>query len=326
MPRETATEIDGASAEWAARIDNGPLSPEEDARLEQWLAGDPRRRGSFMRMRAIALHSERAQALGPGYDPDSFAGTDTEPAATPLVSRRRFLWLGGGAAVAASAIGAVGLELLGRGVSYDTRRGEMRVVTLEDGSVITLNTASHINVRYDEGRRLVRLEEGEALFDVAHDAARPFVVEAGGTNVRAVGTSFTVKRLGEAPVEILVREGVVEVTRAAAAAPVRMAANTRVVATQAAALNPAAIAPEEVARELAWRSGRIALEGETLARAAETFARYSETRIIIDDPAVGREEITGLFAANDPVSFARAAALSLDLEATVGPGEVRLSR
>lgn len=333
MTRETASQIDLGAADWAARIDKGPLSPEDDARLEDWLAGDPRRRGSFMRMRAVALQSERAQALGSSYDPDNFvatetgAPTETKRRATPLFSRRRVLWMGGGAAVAASAVGALGLSLLMRGTSYETRRGEVRVVTLEDGSVITLNTNSQVRVRYDDTRRLVQLDEGEALFDVAHDAGRSFIVEAGGTFVRAVGTSFTVKRLGAAPIEILVREGVVEVSRPQAPAPVRMAANTRMVATDAAsALRPASLAPEEVTRELAWREGRIAFQGETLARAAERFARYSDTRIIIDDPAVGREEITGLFAANDPVSFARAAALSLDLEARVGPGEVRLSR
>jgi transmembrane sensor len=88
---------------------------------------------------------------------------------------------------------------------------------------------------------------------------------------------------------------------------------------------PSPIAPEDMRRELAWREGRIALEGETLAHAATVFARYSEIRIVVD-PAVRNEEITGLFAANDPVSFARAAAASLDLQAQVGQGEVRISR
>ena len=83
---------------------------------------------------------------------------------------------------------------------------------------------------------------------------------------------------------------------------------------------------DEVSRELAWRSGQIALEGETLAEAAQIFARYSSTRIEIDDPAVGREEITGLFAANDPVRFAEAAAISLNLKAEIGPEAIRLTR
>lgn len=324
MTREPSQEIDAAAALWAARIDRGTLSAEDEARLEAWMAADDRRRGAFMRMRAIALHSERARALGPQFDPDAFV--EREESAPPSFGRRRLLWLGA-SAVAACAVAAIGLGLAPSGQSFDTRLGEVRVVTLADGSVVTLNTSTRIDVRQSDGRRLVSLEEGEALFDVAHDPDRPFIVEAGGTSIRAVGTSFIVKRLASSPVEIMVREGVVEVAREASSRPVRMAANTRMVATETgASLRPADIAPEEVTREIAWRSGRLAFEGETLAQAADAFARYSDIRIVIDDPAVGREEITGLFAANDPVSFARAAATSLELEATIGPGEVRLSR
>lgn len=326
MPRETSQEIDAAAAAWAARIDSGLLSNEEEKQLETWMAADDRRRGAFMRMRAVALHSERAKALGTSYDPEDFVVPSELP--QPTVTRRRMLWMGG-SAVAACAVVAAGLSVgMGAGATvYDTRRGEVRVITLEDGTVITLNTSSRIKVKYAKERRLVRLEEGEALFDVAKDKARPFIVEAGSTAVRAVGTSFTVKRIASKPVEILVREGVIEVTRPNSVKPMRMAANTRITAPESnAQLSPVAIAPEEVTREIAWKSGQIAFEGETLANAAEAFGRYSDTRIIIDDPAVGREEITGLFTANDPVSFARAAAASLELRAVVGPGEVRLSR
>jgi transmembrane sensor len=323
MPRETSQEIDGAAADWAARIDGGALSAAGEDALDAWLAGDPRRMGAFMRMRAVALQSESAKALGPDFDPDAFVAAEPMVAAIPI-TRRRMFWLGG-AAVAASAVGAIGLGLMTRATTYDTRIGETRVVTLEDGSIVTLNTASRIRVAFTDARRTIVLEEGEALFDVAKNPARPFFVEAGGTSVRAVGTSFTVKRLSDAPVEILVREGIVEVRQPAAARAVRMTANMRMVAGNAATA-PTAIAETEVDRETAWRSGRIAFEGEPLAQAAAAFGRYSDTRIIIEDPAIGREEITGLFASNDPVTFARAAAASLDLKATVGSGEIRLSR
>lgn len=321
MPRETSQEIDAVAADWAARIDRGALSPADEDALDAWIAGDARRLGAFMRMRAVALQSNSARALGPDFDPDAFARA--EPRAQRL-TRRRMLWFGGSAA-AACALGAVGLRLATRAALHETRLGEVRVVTLEDGSVVTLNTASRIRVAFADARRTVTLEEGEALFDVARDPARPFVVEAGGTSVRAVGTSFSVKRLSDAPVEVLVREGVVEVGQPATARPVRMTANMRIVTGRAAA-RPIEITGNEVDREIAWRSGRIAFEGEPLAQAAAAFGRYSDTRIIIEDPGIGREEITGLFASNDPVTFARAAAASLELKATVGPGEVRLSR
>ncbi|MBY8825263.1 FecR family protein [Sphingomonas colocasiae] len=322
MHRETSQEIDAVAADWAARIDRGALSPADEGELDAWIAGDARRLGAFMRMRAVALQSNSARALGPDFDPEAFAQAEP-PAATPI-TRRRLFWLGG-SAVAASALGAIGLGLMMRDTVYETKLGEMRVVTLEDGSAVTLNTASRIRVAFADARRTVTLEEGEALFDVAKDPARPFIVEAGGTSVRAVGTSFSVKRLSDAPVEVLVREGIVEVAQPATPRPVRMTANMRIVTSHAVA-QPVAIAPTEVDREIAWRSGRIAFEGEPLAQAAAAFGRYSDTRIIIEDPGIGREEITGLFASNDPVTFARAAAASLELKAVIGPGEVRLSR
>lgn len=327
MQRPSSGDIEREAADWAARLDRG-LSAEEEGALGAWRDSDPRRLGALMRMRAIALHSERARALGPNFDPDFYVEPQAGLAASAAVrpTRRSFLAWGtaAGAAAAAGLAGAIGLGLFTGDRVFETGIGEVRIVTLEDGSVLTLNTASRVAVRYDDARRSIRLAEGEVLFDVARDPARPFVVDAGQAAVRAVGTSFTVRRLADAPIEVLVREGVVELTRATAPAPVRLAANMRAQARPGAEAAPVAIAPAEMARELAWREGRLAFEGETLAAAAAHFARYSETRIVVD-PAVAGQEITGLFAANDPVSFARAAALSLDLEAEVGQGEVRLS-
>jgi transmembrane sensor len=327
MRRETSQEIDDTAAEWAARVDKGPLSPQDNERLEEWLAGDSRRLGAFMRLRAVSMYSERAQALGTAFDPEKF-GTPPDGAAIAFQrpTRRKFLLMTG-SAVAASTAGILAFSLMPRGTVYESELGQVRVVSLDDGSVISLNTNSRVRVNYTSERRLISLEDGEALFDVAKDAARPFIVTAAGTSVRAVGTSFIVRKLAAAPVEVLVREGVVEVKRASTAAAVRMAANTRLVSSSSAApAKPVAMSPEEIKREIAWKSGRIAFEGDTLESAAATFARYSDTKIVIDDPSVGQEQITGLFDSSDPVGFARAAALSLNLKASVGPGEVRLSR
>jgi transmembrane sensor len=346
MRRETSRQIDQDAAHWAARTDRG-LSPEEEAELGDWLAADPRRHGAFMRMRAIAIHSERAKALGSGFDADAFkvgsdAGLNDAPpvgsvAGDPIASnddddagrlmpRRRFLW-GGGAIAASVALLAASLTLMPRGQSYETRLGESRVVTLPDGSVMTLNTDTNVNVRFNDAERLIELDHGEALFDVAHNKLRPFIVMSDGARVRAVGTSFTVKKLDGEPLAVMVSDGTVELTRPTIQRPVRIAANNTVtVGERSAAPKPVAISREEVVRETAWKAGRIAFEGESLSEASAEFARYSEIRIIVDDPTVGREEITGLFASNDPVSFAKAAALSLGLKAEVGNGEVRLTR
>jgi len=347
MIKETSLEIDATAADWAARADRGTLTSGDEKLLEAWLEGDTRRRGAFMRMRAISLYTERARALGAGFDPDAFiqnssySGDGRLDGATPIaghredvpesrsviarISRRGMLSMAGG--VAACLAGVVGFSLVNRGTRFDTRRGEVRVVSLDDGSVITLNTASRVDVRFADNLRLVRLMEGEALFDVAKDKTRPFVVEAGDTRVRAVGTSFAVKRLADKPIQIIVREGIVEVRRTSAPAPVHIAANMlATLGSESSDAAPVRIPIGVVNRELAWREGRIAFEGETLDQAAAAFARYSDTRIVIDDPMVGREEITGLFASNDPVTFAQAAANSLGLHAEVGAGEVRIGR
>jgi transmembrane sensor len=321
--RTPSRQVDDIAADWAAKIDGRPLSNEEEVALEAWLAVDPRHLGAYAKARAVALHTDRARALGVNFDPATFA---PRPVLRPS---RRVMLMGGAAAAAATVALVTGTTFYLRSVEgVATGLGETRVVSLEDGSVVTLNTQSEIEVRYTAERRGIVLVQGEALFDVAKNKNRPFVVEAGDTQVRAVGTSFTVERLPGGPVQVLVREGVVEVKRPGVpvAPAVRVAANTRAIAPSNAAIAAFAVAPSEVSRALAWREGRLAFEGSTLRDAAASFARYSDTQIVIDDPAVASETITGLFVSNDPVGFARAVALSLNLRVQVGEGQVRLSR
>lgn len=321
ISQKSAQQIDAEAAQWAARMDYGPLGPEQEKQFLAWLGTDRRCMGAYGRMRAIALTTERARALGPDFDPAAF-----EPK-RPLSRRGLLQW---GTGIAAAALVTVGgtWEVLRHRGRFTTGKGETKVVALKDGSVVTLNTASEIQVNYSEALRSVELIQGEALFDVAKNKARPFVVSAGDTNVRAVGTSFTVRRLEAAPVQVLVREGVVEVFKPAIdAAPLRVAANSMAEAPQdEAAIAAKPIAPAQLRRQLAWQKGQIAFEGETLAQAAAEFARYSDTRIVIEDSALAREEIAGLFKATDPVGFAQTIAISLNAHARIGEGEVRLTR
>jgi transmembrane sensor len=328
--------IDAEAALWAARADRG-LSTDEDEVLDAWLAKDVRHVGAFAKARAVSLLTERTRAFGIGADkmltqmegeavPERGFSRPAQP--MPALSRRHALWMSAAAATAGFwfALKALPQYLLER--SYETGIGETKVVPLEDGSLVTLNTQSRITVAYSPERRDLNLVRGEALFDVAKDNARPFVVLAGGMQVRAVGTSFTVKLVPNEPVQVLVREGVVEVKRpdVPTAPPVRVSAGSQAVASDNAPIVAASLSPPEVNKALAWQIGRIAFEGETLRKATEEFARYSDTRIVIDDPAVADMTITGLFVSNDPVGFAKAVALSLNLHARVSAGEVHLSR
>jgi transmembrane sensor len=323
MARETANEIDAVAAQWAARLDRGPLSAEDDQAFHAWLAHDPRRPGAYARVRAVAIHTARAKALGAHFNPSDF-----NQASPQGWSRRGALLAAGGLAASATAV-TVGIGFLAAPRRIDTRKGEIKVAPLADGSVVTLNTASSLLVSFSSHRRNVTLLAGEALFDVAKDKFRTFIVTAGDTKIRAVGTSFTVRHLANRPVQVLVREGVVEVSKLdpKTATPLRAGLNTEVTAPLSHAQPVAArLAAPELDRLLAWREGRLAFEGQTLSQAAAEFGRYSDTKIIIDDPALGREEIAGLYQANDPVGFSKAVAAILNAHTEVGEGVVRITR
>lgn len=307
--RETSRDIDQAAAEWAVRQERGPLSPDDERELAAWLDGDIRRPGALLRARAVARLSQSARALGLQYDPADFGAASHD--ASP--NRRQVLTWGGTAAasVAIAAVAAVGL----RGTkAYATERGEIRLAPLADGSTIMLNTDTLVRVRYDRRRRFVQLVRGEADFTVLSDPGRPFVVEAGASRFTSRGGAFRLRKLHDAPLDVLVHKGSVSLAApvaAAQAAPLVLQTNTRFVVggpSARAPVSPQPVALDAVARELAWRDGKIAFQGETLAQAAGEFARYSDVRIVIDDPALAREPVAGLYAANDPVGFSRAIA------------------
>jgi transmembrane sensor len=314
--RETSRDIDQAASSWAARLDRGPLTPEEEEAFEAWL-GDPRSRGALLRAQALSMWSESAQALGSGFDPAAFEAPERSRLAG--VSRRRALAWTGGAAAAAS-LAAVGFGMPAFGAVISTKRGEIRLAPLEDGSTIHLNTESSVRVRYDQDQRLVTLVRGEAYFSVARDEKRPFIVEVDDCRLRTEQAGFRVRKLDKVPVDVLVNQGEVDVARPNLTASPRslaLNANTRLILSdpterRLSAEQPQPVVPEAISRELAWREGKLAFEGESLEQAADTFARYSRTRIHIPDPDLAREPVTGLFAASDPVGFSRAIARVFD--------------
>lgn len=312
MRPEASDEIDEAAALWAARVDHAPLTPAEADALDAWLAGDTRRLGAYARARAALMLVENARALGPNYDPANFMPAHGERESVGW-SRRRMLWLSG-SAVAAAGVGAATWRVLHAGQYYETVTGEMRRIALPDGSAVALNTASAIYVDFSHERRAVTLARGEALFEVAKDRQRPFVVTAGVTRVQAIGTAFAVRRRADRDVSVLVREGTVEVARAGVPARVRLHRNMKAEARddEASPIATSVSDDEAVERQLYWQEGKIALSHTTLAAAATEFARYNDERIVTA-PDVGERRISGLFEATDPEGFAEAAALSLGL-------------
>jgi len=296
--------------------------PQDQCAFEVWLKADPRHVGAYAKAEAVLAQLDRAGAAGA----DALRLPPPFPRQESL--KRRTMLVGSAAAgLAVAAGGATWLTGLLQQESYSTRIGEIKEVVLADGSMVTLNTDSRIDVHYTKYRRKIHLIQGEALFDVAKNQKRPFIVTAGDTQVRAVGTSFTVRLLPQQPVQVLVREGVVEIKRPQVpqASPVRLAANTVAIAPPDAPISTEPVARLQVSRDLAWREGRLAFDNVSLADAARQFARYSAIGISIS-PDLENQTVTGLFVSNDPVGFARAVAISLNLQLEVNSGGVRLSR
>jgi transmembrane sensor len=320
--RLSPQEIDRIASEWAARRCSG-LTLAEQQLLDCWLKDDPRHLGAYAKAEAVLAQLDRIGAAGP----DALRICDAAPPIEPSLNRRTALVGGMAAALTISAGGAFWLWRFLKQESYSTRIGETKEIALSDGSLVTLNTDSRLLVHYSKTRRQIQLLQGEALFDVAKNKNRPFVVTAGDTQVRAVGTSFTVKLLPSQPVQVLVREGVVEINRPQVpqVAPVQLPANMLAVAPSEAPISTEAVPLIQVTRDLAWREGRIAFDNETLANAAREFERYSDVHIRVPIE-LENQTVTGLFVSNDPVGFARAAAISLNLQVEVANREVRLSR
>lgn len=301
--------IDDCAASWVAREDRAELLAAEVAERDAWLAADARHFGAYARAHAVYARTARARALAGG-------GLGHAAAPARAARPRRFpRWQAGIAAALCMLL--IGVHHHDDGTqSYVTRKGEILRVPLQDGSAITLDSDSQLRVRYTDTRRGISLLRGEALFDVARDPQRPFVVQAEETAVTAVGTSFAVslneRRSGG--VEVLVREGIVDVADAqGAVAPARLVANYRALANRSHGIRIEPVPTEDLEQQLAWREGMLSFNGDTLSVAAAQFLRYSDVRIVIDDPLVGSRRIVGLYSASDPLGFARSVALSLGL-------------
>jgi transmembrane sensor len=232
-------------------------------------------------------------------------------------SRWRAPWIPVVAAAAALIVSLGTWLLLRTPHSFETDVGEQRSVVLEDGSVVTLNTSSRIDVDLRADRRVIRLDRGEALFQVARDPGRPFAVVAGTATVQAVGTEFNVDRR-DARTTVTVVEGQVrvrtqpatasvaapdsnEVARAGTAPEMMLAAAERVVIAGDVLGTPERIA--NIAPVTAWTQRRLVFERRPLGEVAEEFNRYNRQRIRVLGASLRQQEVTGLFQANDPESF-----------------------
>jgi ferric-dicitrate binding protein FerR (iron transport regulator) len=281
------------------------------------------------------LAASQANPTEPGSEaPASSSRDDTQDRRHGVYHRfwrPKPMWIA--AAVTACLVGSAGLYVYGeRNRTIATDTGEQRFVSLVDGSTMELNSRSRVRIRFSDAERDVDLIEGQALFHVAHDAARPFIVHSGATLVRAVGTQFDVYRRDSGTTVTVVEGRVVVLSpmleketetslsgsaaapeasmRASVSAEPRKQANSQnaiflgageqiTVSAQARA-SPTHTDP---AVATAWTQHELVFDSTPLIEVAQDFNRYNTRQLIVNDAALRDFHITGVFSSADPASL-----------------------
>ncbi len=295
-PKNASAPVDDAAAGWRARLLSGACRPEDRAAFAKWLSEDAAHARAYGRL------SDFWESLEPLKASPAVRDAMRSPARAEGGEARRAGFL-----VAAAASLATLLAVLFVAVTpareYRTATGEQREIRLTDGSRVMLNTQSEIAVRYNESERRIILRSGEAGFDVARDAARPFLVNAGPVVARATGTKFDVfTRPGGARITLI--EGSLEVAARNGSARADLGPGERVEAAENGTLS--AVNAVALERATAWREGRLAFDDTSLADAVAEANRYSQIRIVLTDESLRSLRISGVFDAGKPETLVRA--------------------
>ena len=282
------------AAEWFIRLHDDNLSEAEYLEWQEWLAKSPANKKAFSRAEDCWKTLDDVTDLPwPRKKPD------------PALSLfRRFVPLAPLAALAATLLLTLSVNLFLQSdnnipltaTTYQTALSEHKNITLEDGSIITLGARSIINVKYSKIRRQITLVRGEAIFDVAKNKQRPFVVKAGKGTVTAIGTIFNIHS-GNQGVTVTVLEGIVEVNPALSSERTKGSFHSRVVAGKAVSYhddgNISDIVATNVEAAISWKQGLLVHVDTPLADVIEDVNRYSAREIIIGDAALSHISYTG---------------------------------
>lgn len=305
---EKVDAIGDAAADWVVRL-NRPTTGEAD-----WLAFDAWLDASHAHAeaydRAMGLWSEMEASA-----PRILAALQDAPAAARPASNRGWM-IAGGLAAAALAVAVVPwADITAPTTVYQTAHGERRVVTLQDGTRIDLNAGSRLTVRLKARTRQVTMDDAEAVFDVAKDAQRPFLISVGDRTIRVVGTQFNVRRR-DGVQSVTVRRGVVEVspTGAAPGKLYRLTVGQRLDHVEGASASAlSATVPDEA---MSWRTGRLIYRDEPLANVVADLNRYTSRPIRIADGRAAQLPFSGVLVTDDGLSAVRTLTLLAPVTST----------
>lgn len=348
-------QIEQTAAAWLARRDAGAWSHAEAAALEAWLAESTAHRIALLRLEAAWDECGRLKALGAGVPPGELplrgrwsqapfglrstplraAGGSAAPVqragarrASPRPTPRR------GRVIVAAALAVFAIAAFWgwrrfdyvEPIAYRTAIGRLQEVTLADGSAATLSSDSAIAVVLSRHERHVDLHQGEAYFDVAKDAARPFAVQAGNRRIVAVGTRFAVRRDGD-EVRVVVSEGTVRLESSPGDGreqPVTLlpAGSSAIANSNGVMVRAGSIADAE--RALDWRRGHLVFLDTPLAVAAAEFNRYNTRPLVMGDAAAAQLRIGGSFRWSNTEVFANLLEQALPVRAEREPDRIVL--
>jgi transmembrane sensor len=312
LRRSETARIESVAAGWVARKDGG-MTASDRCEFERWLATDPRHAQAWARLNAAWSRFDRPQDCGAtGYMLKDLAERATRR------RRHRLTWSG----VCAVCLLASGLWWQGSKSASMPRPVPDSLVAeqrLPDGSSVELNHEAEIAQEFSPSARRVVLLAGEAHFQVLPDAGRPFVVQAGHVEVRAVGTAFVVRLMPD-NVEVVVTEGRVSVdVPEELEAPSRLAevpAGHRVVVSTGRTQPQVEVndmTQQDFSERLAWRGSRLEFSGIPLSEAVTQFNTRNRAQLVVGDPYVGQLRISGIFRADNVDGFVRLLEGSFDI-------------
>jgi len=352
-------QIGEAAADWLVAFCEGEVDASGREAFLEWLRTSPEHVRAYLRISAMwedqdlfarsrkldadalvqrALTQSNVVSLSGGEAGAADEGDARE--ASPRPARRK---TGLRFSIAASVLGAtVGIAMFGwlrfnAPLVYETAIGEQRTVTLSDGSILSLNARSKVVVRYDEARRSVDLVEGQALFKVASNPLRPFIVHSDNAAIRAVGTQFDVSRRLDKTV-VTVVEGRVAVSETGSRGggvltPASNSAEPGVAAFVSAGEQVIATASEvttvqraDIAAATAWMDGKLVFRSLPLAEVIDEFNRHTPRRFVLEDAQLADIRISGIFSFTDTAQLTDFLRERFGVAVRETDSEIRLAR
>jgi transmembrane sensor len=318
---KNARGIQARAAAWIEERESDEWSNARQVELDAWIAESPAHLVAVLRAETVWKHADRLRALS---NPDPMKPRTAGPSTRKIP----FLRIAAALTVASLVGGGAFAHLQApKTQTYSTTVGGRETLTLDDGSLIELNTNTTVRVAYEGGHRNVWLDKGEAYFNVVHDAARPFTVTLGDRRIIDLGTKFFIRRDGDR-VRVALVEGKARFDAVLNPAPSQQTvlAPGDVITANADSVSLKREPSQSLSNQLGWRRGMLVFDHATLAEVADEYNRYNRVKLVVLGAETKRLTISGSLPATDLGAFARLATKFFNLRVKQHRDEIVVSR